>query len=71
MTTPNYKGAVAWYIVTAADQADVPDFVFSSDAAPYFMAQASDGRIFVFDRAEVLVLITKWQEADSEMRAMP
>ncbi len=69
MTAPNYVGAFAWYIVDAADQVGIPDFVFDPDAAPYLMGQASDGRIFVFDRAAVLELFAMWQDADNEMRA--
>ena len=69
MSTSNYVGAFEWYIVTAADQVDIPDLVFDPDDAPYLMGQASDGRIFVFDRAAILELFTQWHEADSEMRA--
>ncbi len=69
MSTSNYVGETRWYIVTDADQVTIPEFVFSQINAPYLIGQISDGRIFVFDRVNMLEMIDAWQEADNEMRA--
>ena len=69
MSAPNYVGETRWYIVTVAGQVTIPEFTFSFDNAPYLIGQIIDGRIFVFDRANVLEIIDLWQAADSEMKA--
>ena len=70
MTTPsNHVGDVAWYIVTAADQVTIPDFVFHRDEAPYLIGQLRDRRIVVFNREAMAEILIMWQKADNEMNA--
>ena len=68
MSDPNYVGQVAWYIVTAADQVTIPDFVFDRNEAPYLIGQLRDRRIVVFNRTAMAEILIMWQKADSEMR---
>ena len=67
MNPSNRIGELNWYIVTAADQVNIPDFVFDPFDAPYMMAQASDGRIFVLERAAMAELVTMWRRADKAL----